>query len=39
MKNFDIDLQSACGGLGTSVEEYERAKQYFLEHDSSKKKT
>lgn len=39
MKNFDIDLQSACGGLGTSVEEYERAKQYCTASDSSKKKT
>lgn len=29
MKNFDIDLQSACHGLGRTVEEYERAKQYF----------
>ncbi|MDE7259594.1 MAG: Rpn family recombination-promoting nuclease/putative transposase [Lachnospiraceae bacterium] len=27
MKNFNIDLQQACEGLGTSVEEYERAKE------------
>lgn len=27
MKNFNIDLQKACEGLGTSVEEYENAKQ------------
>lgn len=27
MKNFGIDLQKACEGLGASVEEYERAKE------------
>ncbi len=27
MKNFNIDLQQACEGLGTSVEEYERVKE------------
>lgn len=32
MKNFKIDLQQACAGLGISVEEYEKAKQYFLTH-------
>ncbi|MBD5475220.1 MAG: Rpn family recombination-promoting nuclease/putative transposase [Lachnospiraceae bacterium] len=32
MKNFKIDLQQACVGLGISVEEYEKAKQYFLTH-------
>lgn len=32
MKNFNIDLQQACTGLGTSVEEYEMAKQYFLNY-------
>ena len=26
MKNFGIDLQKACEGLGTTVEEYEAAK-------------
>lgn len=35
MKNFNIDLQKACEGLGTSVEEYEKAKQYFLTHESA----
>ena len=27
MKNFDIDLQKACEGLGTTVEEYQAAKE------------
>ncbi|MCM1123777.1 MAG: DUF936 domain-containing protein [Eubacterium sp.] len=27
MKNFNLDLQKACEGLGTSIEEYEDAKQ------------
>ena len=27
MKNFGIDLQRACEGLGTTVEEYEQAKE------------
>ena len=27
MKNFNIDLQRACEGLGTTVEEYEKAKE------------
>lgn len=35
MKNFSIDLQKACEGLGTSVEEYEKAKQYFLTHKTA----
>ena len=26
MKNFEIDLQRACEGIGTTVEEYHRAK-------------
>ncbi|MDE6847605.1 MAG: hypothetical protein K2J99_17795 [Lachnospiraceae bacterium] len=34
IKNFNIDLQRACEGLGTSVEEYEKAKQYFLTHET-----
>lgn len=27
MKNFKVDLQSACEGIGTTVEEYHRAKE------------
>ena len=27
MKNFGIDLQKACEGIGTTVEEYHRAKE------------
>ena len=27
MKNFSIDLQKACEGLGTTVEEYKTAKE------------
>lgn len=27
MKNFHIDLQTACNGLDISIEEYEKAKQ------------
>lgn len=27
MRNFNIGLQQACGGLGASVEEYEIAKE------------
>lgn len=27
MKNFHVDLDRACEGLGTTVEEYERAKE------------
>ena len=27
MKNFGIDLQKACEGVGTTVEEYHRAKE------------
>ena len=27
MKNFGIDLQRACEGIGTTVEEYHRAKE------------
>lgn len=30
MKNFCIDLQQACEGLGSSVEEYERAKEHAI---------
>ena len=30
MKNFNIDLQQACTGLGTSVEEYEKAKKQVV---------
>ena len=28
MKNFHISLKEACEGLGTTVEEYEKAKNY-----------
>ena len=31
MRNFDIDLQKACEGLGISVEEYKSAKEKNLE--------
>ena len=31
MKNFEIDLQKACEGIGTTVEEYHRAKEGRLE--------
>lgn len=34
MKNFNIDLQQACEGLGTTVEEYEKAKQKVALLDS-----
>ena len=27
MKNFNLDLQKACEGLGTTVEEYRKAKE------------
>ncbi|MBO5056131.1 MAG: hypothetical protein J6C64_07250 [Lachnospiraceae bacterium] len=30
MKNFNVDLQKACEGTGTTVEEYEKAKSGFL---------
>lgn len=30
MKNLDLDLQKACKALGTSVEEYEKAKQQTI---------
>lgn len=41
MKNFGIDLKRACEGLGSSVEEYEKAKEQLdlwkKEQDSRKK--
>lgn len=36
MKNFNIDLQQACEGLGTTVEEYEKAKQKVALLDARK---
>lgn len=30
MKNFGIDLQKACEDLGTTVEEYKKAKQQMV---------
>lgn len=27
MKNFNLDLEKACGGIGTTVEEYHQAKE------------
>ena len=32
MKNFGIDLQRACEGIGTTVEEYHKAKEGIAEH-------
>ena len=29
MKNFHLDLRTACEGLGSSLKEYERAKKAF----------
>ena len=37
MKNFDIDLQRACEGIGTTVEEYHKAKESKHITDISKK--
>lgn len=31
MKNFDVDLQKACDGLGVSVAEYEEAKRQCIQ--------
>ena len=32
MKNFGIDLQRACEEIGTTVEEYHKAKEGIAEH-------
>ena len=33
MKNFHISLKEACEGLGTTVEEYEKAKEFYHERN------
>lgn len=32
MKNFHVDLQRACEGVGTTLEEYHKAKEYISKY-------
>ena len=32
MKNVNLDLQRACEGLGTTIEEYHKAKEYMSKY-------
>lgn len=35
MKNFSIDLQKACEGIGTTVEEYHKTKEEFFANEKT----
>lgn len=32
MKNFHVDLERACEALGTTLEEYHKAKEYIFKY-------